>query len=138
MDLSCPVGGWYGRIVMPWGYSVLQRGHVPNGDPWWRWHVSRHTSPGGTRSGHSTRGGGHPISQSLLHKLTPPHGGRRLRGSHTPTVRFRITTVVTKPYSCSHLQQLEQGNHLGAQAMAQPRWQHLQAGCHVLDQGAPT
>ena len=46
--------------------------------------------------------------------------------------------MVTKPYSCSHLQQLEQGNHLGAQAMVQPGWQHLQADCQVLDQGDPT
>ena len=46
--------------------------------------------------------------------------------------------MAKKPYSCNHLQQLEQGNHLGAQAMAQPGWQHLQAGCHVLDQGSPT
>ena len=120
------------------GYSVLQRRHVPSGDPWRRWHVSRHTSPGGTQSSHSTGGGGRPISWSLLHKLTPRCGGSQLRGSHTPTVRYWITTLVTKPYSCSRLQQLEQGNHLGAQAMAQPEWQCLQAGCHILDQGSPT
>ena len=46
--------------------------------------------------------------------------------------------MVTKPYSCNHLQQLEQGNHVWAQTMAQPGWQHLQAAHYVLDQGGPT
>ena len=49
-----------------------------------------------------------------------------------------MTTVATKPYSHSHLQQLQQGNHMWAQTLAQPRWQCLQAACHVLDQGGPT
>ena len=49
-----------------------------------------------------------------------------------------MTTVVTKPYSCSRLQQLEQGNHVWAQTMAQPRWQCLQATHYILDQGGPT
>ena len=49
-----------------------------------------------------------------------------------------MTTVATKPYSCSCLQQLEQGNHMWAQTMAQPGWQHLQATRYVLDQGSPT
>ena len=44
---------------------------------------------------------------------------------------------MTKPYSGSCLQQLEKGYHLRVQAIAQPGWQHLQAGCHILDQGGP-
>ena len=49
-----------------------------------------------------------------------------------------MTTVVTKPYSHSRLQQLEQSNHMSAQTLAQPRWQCLQATRHILDQGGPT
>ena len=49
-----------------------------------------------------------------------------------------MTTVATKPYSCSRLQQLEQGNHVWAQTMAQPGWQCLQAARYVLDQGSST
>ena len=45
--------------------------------------------------------------------------------------------MVTKPCSCCHLQQLEQVYHLGAQAIAQPGWQCLQASCHILYQGGP-
>ena len=120
------------------GRSVLQRRHVPNRQPWRRQHISRHTSLGGTWSGHSIGGGGHPIHRSLLHKLTPRHGGSQLRDSCTPTARSQIATVVTKPYSGGHFQQLEQGNHLEAQIMAQSGWQHLKACHHVLDQGSPT
>ena len=49
-----------------------------------------------------------------------------------------MATVVTKPYSHSCLQQLEQDNHMWAQTMAQPGWQCLQAAHYVLDQGGPT
>ena len=49
-----------------------------------------------------------------------------------------MTTVVTTPYSHSHLQQLEQGNHMWPQTMAQLGWQCLQATHYILDQGGPT
>ena len=111
-----------------WLHCLLVWGCWPTPGKWKSWrrcHVSRHTSYGGTRSGNSSSGGGHSIPWSLLYNLAPRCRGSRLRGSHIPTARSRITTVATKPYSSSHLQQLEQGNHLEAQIMAQPGWQCL-------------
>ena len=34
------------------GYRGLPLKWVPNGNPWWRWHQSGHTSQGGTQSSH--------------------------------------------------------------------------------------
>ena len=133
-------GQYHGDRGSPLGSP--QRRHAPNGEFWRgealrRCHISRHTSHGGNRSGHSFSGGGHSIPWSLLYNLAPRHRGSQLRGSHTPTVWVWIATEVEKPYSCHCLQQLEQVYHLEAQATAQAGWQSLKTGCHILNQGGP-
>ena len=45
---------------------------------------------------------------NLFYNLAPQCGGSQLRGSHTPAVWVQTATEVAIPYSCHHLQQLEQ------------------------------
>ena len=125
-DLSCSVWPLAGqpsqREACDWlpGYRRLPLKWVTNGDPWGRWHQSRHTSQGGTQSSHPTSRGCHPISWSLLQNLAPRHRGSRLRDSHTPTAWFWIATEATKPYSCCHLMQLKQVYHLRPKQLFSP------------------